>query len=305
MKRIVLVIVLLLIGIGVLAYPSISSYLASKNGSYIADQYKEKIAKTDKKTTAEEWKKAKEYNENMTGAPAHDPFIGGSGYAMPDNYFKVLNVDGVMATIEIPKINVNLPVKHGTSDEVLKDSIGHLEGSALPIGGSGTHAVLTGHTGLTSARLFTDLVDLKKGDQFYINVLDTTLAYQIDQIKVVKPEQTELLQAVKEQDYVTLLTCTPYGVNSHRLLVRGTRIPYKPKEKQKNKNLPVQSSANHAVMIAGLITSIVMLLLILLTRIYNKRKNAFKRQKEVRNKKEHNNQKKKIKQKRPIKKLKK
>jgi len=129
-----------------------------------------------------------------------------------------------MAYIEIPKIQVTLPIYHGVGEEVLKKGIGHMEGTSLPIGGSGTHCLLTGHTGLPEAKLFTDLTKMEIGDQFYIEVLESELVYQVDQIKVIEPEDLGNLYTEEEEDYVTLITCTPYGVNSHRLLVRGTRI---------------------------------------------------------------------------------
>lgn len=132
----------------------------------------------------------------------------------------------VMATIEIPCINMNLPIFHGTGEEALQNGAGHLSSSSLPVGGIGTHAVLTGHTGLSSKKLFSDVASLKEGDVFFIHILGDTLAYQVDEINTVLPENTEKLQIDPKQDYVTLVTCTPFGINTHRLLVRGTRIPY-------------------------------------------------------------------------------
>jgi sortase A len=134
------------------------------------------------------------------------------------------NGDGIMGYLEIPSIQVKLPIYHGTSEAVLSQGVGHLEQSSLPVGGTGTHAVLSGHTGLASKRLFTDLSQLQVGDSFSITVLDQRLTYQVDEINVVEPHETELLRIEEGQDYVTLLTCTPYGINSHRLLVRGVRI---------------------------------------------------------------------------------
>ena len=154
----------------------------------------------------------------------------GSGYALPDNYLEVLNTDGIMGRLTIPKIGVDLPIYHGSSEESLQKGVGHIESTSLPIGGEYRHAVLTGHRGLPNAELFTRLDELTVGDTFYIHVLDRTLAYQVDQITTVEPDEMETLRAVPGEDYVTLVTCTPYGVNTHRLLVRGTRVPYTPGE---------------------------------------------------------------------------
>lgn len=153
---------------------------------------------------------------------------------LPDNYQDVLNVDGdgVMGYIEIPKIDVSLPIYHGTSEEALEKGAGHLDVTALPIGGEGNHSVISAHRGLPSAELFTRLDEMEKGDEFYIHVLDKTLAYEVDQIEVILPEELALLQPEDGKDLVTLLTCTPYAVNTHRLLVRGTRIPYVEEEAQ-------------------------------------------------------------------------
>lgn len=148
-------------------------------------------------------------------------------------YNNILNLDhsGVMGYLEIPCISVNLPIYHGTDAEILERGVGHLAASSIPVGGKSTHSVLTGHTGLSSAKLFTDLTEMKKEDLFFIHVLDRTLAYKVDQISVVRPEDTRKLQIVKGKDYVTLVTCTPYGVNDHRLLVRGVRTKYVKKQR--------------------------------------------------------------------------
>lgn len=219
-------------GAAVFCYPAISNYLNQKNQSRVVQTYEETVAAQDDALLAEEWAKAEEYNENLAGDPVHDPFVPGSGYALPDNYLDVLNIDGVMGRITIPKIGVDLPVYHGTEAETLEKGVGHMESTSLPIGGEYRHAVLTGHRGLPSAELFTRLDELEPGDQFYLHVLDATLAYQVDQILTVEPQELETLVAEPGQDYVTLVTCTPYGVNTHRLLVRGTRVPYVPEAEQ-------------------------------------------------------------------------
>lgn len=269
MKRIVLIVLLLITGIGIIAYPFIGNYLNQKNATQVMEKYQKEADQLLPEEIAKRMQQAQIYNENLLGQPAHDPFIPGSGIVMPDNYYQVLNVSGTMGQLKIPSIDVNLPIYHGTKETVLRKAVGHLEGSALPIGGEGTHTVLTSHTGLTQAKLFTDLTELEKGDHFYIRVLDRTLAYEVDKISVIEPEQTELLKAVKGKDYATLLTCTPYGVNSHRLLVRGKRVPYQPNKKIKKKKM---SEENYLLLMVVLITSGVMLLLILLNYWRIKRK---------------------------------
>lgn len=268
MKRIILIVLLLISGIGIIAYPFISNYLNQKNATQVMEDYQKRVDKLTPEEIAKIFQEAQIYNENLLGQPAHDPFIPGSGIVMPDNYYRVLNIDGTMGQVEIPDIGVKLPIYHGTKENILRKAVGHLEGSALPIGGEGTHTVLTSHTGLTHAKLFTDLTELKKGDHFYIRVLDQMLAYEVDKISVIEPEHTELLKAVNGQDYATLLTCTPYGVNSHRLLVRGKRVPYQPHNGMNKKRL---SKEQHLLLKATIITTVIMLCLILLTNWRNKR----------------------------------
>ena len=275
MKRTVLIIVIFLLGVGLLAYPSVSNYIAEKNGSYAIDSYDEAIAVKDEEFLSAERQKAQEYNESLLGSPVRDPFIPGSGIVMQDDYYEILNIGGMMGYIEIPKISIKLPIYHGTSEEVLKKGVGHLEGSTLPIGGEGTHSVLTGHTGLSSAKLFTDLSVLQEGDLFYLYLLDEVLVYEVDEIKVIEPEQTTDLKPVSGEDYCTLLTCTPYGVNSHRLLLRGTRVDGVPEIKESIAE--AQSSADRMLMLAVIITSGIMLILIIITIIV-KRKQLYKKQ---------------------------
>lgn len=223
-------VLLFLAGAAVFLYPAVSSWLAKIHQSGVIQEYGETLEAEDSAYYDEEWKKAQEYNDNLAGDPVHDPFLPGTGYALPSNYLDCLNVDGVMGYIEIPRIDVRLPIYHGTSEDVLQEGVGHIESTALPIGGDFTHAVLTGHRGLPNARMFTDLDQLDIGDQFYIHVLDEILAYEVDEINTVEPDDLRELRAIKGRDLVTLITCTPYGVNTHRLLVRGTRVPYVPEE---------------------------------------------------------------------------
>lgn len=267
MKRTIAALLILLVGIGVLGYPTLSNYLAEKNGSYALDTYEKAIQKQTKEQLAQEWAKARAFNQNLTTNNIQDPFSEESETAEKSAYQEVLNVNNMMGKLEIPKIKVSMPIYHGTSEETLKRGIGHLEGSALPIGGISTHSVLTGHTGLTSGKLLTDLTELKEGDLFYLTVLDETLAYKIDQITIVLPDQTEALQTIQGEDHCTIVTCTPYGVNSHRLLVRGIRTDYVPEDKDKIKAID-SSSIDQKVLMAALITMGVMVVLIVIRGIW-------------------------------------
>lgn len=221
-------IIFIILGVGIFLYPSISNYLAEKNHIDIIRNYDNLIVKINEEKINEEKEKARIYNENLSGDPVHDPFVIGSGYALPENYKEVLNVgdDGVMGYVEIPKISVYLPIYHGTSDEVLEKGVGHIQNTSVPIGGKSTHSVLTGHTGLPNAELFTRLDELGIGDIFYIHVLDDVLTYKVFETKVILPDKIDELQILNGKDYVTLVTCTPYGVNSHRLLVKAERVEY-------------------------------------------------------------------------------
>lgn len=196
----------------------------------------EKQAKTyDQKQKEQAFREAEEYNKDLIKSVIQltDPFKVKKSNGETLIYNNILNIDhsGVMGYLEIPCISVNLPIYHGTDAEILERGVGHLAASSIPVGGKSTHSVLTGHTGLSSAKLFTDLTEMKKEDLFFIHVLDRTLAYKVDQISVVRPEDTRKLQIVKGKDYVTLVTCTPYGVNDHRLLVRGVRTKYVKKQR--------------------------------------------------------------------------
>jgi sortase A len=261
----------MILGVSMIIYPSLSFYLSERNGSQAIRSYQKDLDVLDEALVESVLAEAEVYNESLTGTPVHDPFLEGSGMSMPDDYWEVLNVGGLMGYIEIPKISVYLPIYHGTSEDTLKKGIGHLEGSTLPIGGPARHSVLTGHAALTTARLFTDLVELEEGDYFYIYVLGQVMAYQVDQIKVVEPHVTEDLLREQGKDQVTLLTCYPYGVNSHRLLVRGERVEYNPVERAAIQKVR-QSSADQLVLQAAIITSMVMLALVIVVLLYQRRK---------------------------------
>lgn len=221
----------LVLGIGLLFYPSISSWY---NAQYQIDAvvgYDNTVQNTSQETMQEELEKAEAYNEALTGSGITDPFVPGSGVILPQNYDSILNINsGIMGTVLIPEIDVSLPIYHGTSEGVLKKGVGHMQMTAFPIGGTGNHAVLTGHTGMPNTTLFTDLDKLQIGSRFYIQFYRETHAYEVDQIIVVEPSETNELRPIPGKDFVTLITCTPYGINSHRLFVRGIRVPYENEE---------------------------------------------------------------------------
>lgn len=209
-----------LVGLSVLLYPSVSNYINSIHQSRAIMDYEEGLSDLTAEDYTEIFEKAEKYNEALRSLLYPLKY-----YDRIDGYEETLSVGGnpVMGYLTIDKIHVELPIYHGTSDSVLNAAVGHLEGTSLPIGGEGTHAVLSAHRGLPSAKLFSDLDKLEEGDTFTITVLDRVLTYEVDQIKIVEPSETEDLAITPGEDYCTLLTCTPYGVNTHRLLVRGTR----------------------------------------------------------------------------------
>lgn len=227
-----------LIGFGILVYPTVSDQWNTYRQNKLISNYESTVEEMTEVDFTEEWEKAKAFDATLIQNNLYgDVFGEDNGELENTEYWKVLNVanDGVMGYLSIPKINVKNAIYHGTGDKVLQTGIGHLNGTKLPIGGESTHSVLAAHRGLPTARLFTDVDQLRKGDMFYIHVLDEVLAYQVDQIldMVDKDDHEALanaLQIEEGKDQVTLFTCTPYGVNSHRLLVRGTRVPYSGEE---------------------------------------------------------------------------
>ena len=231
-KRNMILFLFLLVGLFILNYPFISQWINRRSESRAVESYENQtdILEEEKKRTMRQAAEAynKELMENQTGVTD-----GFSADRQKDNrYESLLNFsgDGIMGIIRIPKIQVQLPVYHGTSAKVLKEGVGHLYGSSLPAGGEGTHAVLSSHRGLPSKTLFTDLDQLEEGDLFFLDILGEEMAYQVAEILTVTPEETEALEIVPGKDYVTLVTCTPYGINSHRLLVRGERIPWEERD---------------------------------------------------------------------------
>ena len=225
---IILAVFILLAGAGVYFYPDISDIYYQAEAVSDIKGYQKKAENLNSSDMDRMIAEAEDFNGRLSGALSTDPFQTGDidPYEGDEEYNSLLNLNDVMGYIDIPKIDVYLPVYHGTSAAILKKGAGHLYGSALPVGGSGTHSVISAHRGLPSAKLFTDLDQMKVGDIFYFHILDRIMAYQVDQIETVEPTRMELLDAVPGKEYMTLFTCTPYGINSHRLLVRGIRIPY-------------------------------------------------------------------------------
>ncbi len=223
------ILLVFLVGLLIMLYPFISNSLNRMKTENLVSKYNGDVDKTSQRKLTEAYRKAQAYNRNHTANTIVDIFNQDS--PVRDEYMSLLNLsgNGMMGYIEIPEIHQRLVIYHGTGDEVLQKGCGHIAGTSLPVGGKSTHAVLAAHRGLPSAKLFTDLDRLKVGDEFYLFVLNRTLAYKVDQIKTVKPDNLDELQIEKGKDYVTLFTCTPYAVNTHRLLVRGHRVPYVPK----------------------------------------------------------------------------
>ena len=231
---IVIAVLFFFISLGLILYPVWSSWYLDQHEAELELHYQEELEEKGDDELTEAWKQAEEYNKAiLPGAQSEDgAFSQESQLAAAQNYGSMLNINGdsIMGFIEIPKIDVDLPIYHGTAEDTIERGAGHLVGSSLPIGGESTHSIITAHSGMASQRMFTDLEDLVEGDVFYIKVLGKTLAYQVDQIKVVLPHEIADLTIIGGEDYVTLITCTPYAVNTHRLLVRGTRIPYEEAE---------------------------------------------------------------------------
>ena len=217
------------VGLCILVYPVYSNWVAEYQAVEAVQTYLSGVSSLSPEQEQVEWDRARDYNARLTQVVAEDPFSSDLAGVDPfDEYFQVLDFDDMMGFIQIPAIDVDLPVYHGVSDTSLLRGVGHLMQTALPIGGAGAHCVLTGHTGLPSAKLFTDLDKLKTGDVFRLYVLSERLSYRIDSIEVVEPENVTSLAPIEGQDRVTLVTCTPYGINSHRLLVSGMRFDEPP-----------------------------------------------------------------------------
>lgn len=239
--------IIFLAGLSLLLYPFVANQWNNYRQKQLISGYEQVVSD---KETAEgidydaERKKAEDYNEALLPCVLPDSFALAESSGVDPVYMNMLNIAGdeMMGSVEIPKINIKIPIYHTTEEDVLNKGAGHLEGSSLPVGGANTHAVISAHRGLPSASLFTDLDQMKVGDHFLLHVLDETLCYEVDKISVVKPEDTSALAVEDGQDLVTLLTCTPYGVNTERLLVRGHRVPYVEEEVKEEKTVLSGSS---------------------------------------------------------------
>lgn len=250
----IVVAIILIAGVGLLAYPTIADYVNELHSSKAIGSYVEKtkdLSKEEKENLLEE---AREYNKSLVDKI--------NRYYLNEEekkrYNHILNITktGIMAYIEIPKLNVYMPVYHGTDEGVLQIAAGHLPGSSFPVGGESTHSLISGHSGLPSAKLFTDIDKLQEGDLFFVHVFDEVLAYRVNQIKVVLPDDVETLEIEKGEDYVTLITCTPYGVNSHRLLVRGERTAYKEPESKIEDRIE-KNNRKYTMLSAGVILALI------------------------------------------------
>lgn len=274
---------LFLIGFGILVYPTVSNQWNTYRQSKLISNYEQVVSEMEPEDFTREWAAARSFDEKLLENNLYGDVFGESSEDFENSeYWKVLNVaeDGVMGYLSVPKINVKFSIYHGTADEVLQTGAGHLNGTKLPIGGESTHSVLAAHRGLPSAKLFTDVDQLEKGDKFYIHVLDEVLAYKIDQIltMVDKDDHETLSEALKIEegkDYVTLFTCTPYGVNSHRLLVRGIRVPYNGEEEATDSvsDSMVKAVQNYYMLYLILGLSITILVILLMKFLFKRKEN--------------------------------
>ncbi len=281
----ILLVIIFLIGLSLLLYPTLSDYWNSFHQSRAIASYAESVAQLDDKQYDEILESAREYNSSLIQRAG----ILSLSEEELEEYNRQLNVggDGIMGYIEIPSINVHLPIYHGTEDTVLQVAVGHIEGSSLPVGGVGTHAVFSGHRGLPSAKLFTDLDELVVGDTFIFRILDETLTYEVDQILIVEPQEIEALMIDPEKDLCTLVTCTPYGINSHRLLVRGHRVENE--EEAQELRVTADAMRIEPIVVAPLLA--VPILLALFLWIMVKSRKPKKRRKRFREKENDKNQK--------------
>ncbi len=241
--------IIFLAGLSLLLYPFVANQWNNYRQKQLISSYEQTVSQKEASNGIDydaELKKAEAYNEALLPSILPDSFAIADASEEDQAYMNTLNIAGdeMMGIVEIPKIDIKLPIYHTTEEDVLKQAAGHLEGSSLPIGGKSTHAVISAHRGLPSASLFTDLDQLKKGDHFLIHVLNKTLCYEVDKISVVKPEETSALAVEEGEDLVTLLTCTPYGVNTERLLVRGHRVPYE-EQKVADEKTPLSGISLH------------------------------------------------------------
>ncbi len=284
----ILIIALFIVGIGMVSYPTVSNEWNTYVQNRLIANYESSLKEFEPEDYTSEWNKAREFNSTITENSIGTDYFetGSSGNAsspteqfFETEYYSVLNIngDGVMGYLSIPKINLKLPIMHGSFDNYLQKALGHMNGTALPIGSEGTHSVIVGHRGLPAAELFTNLDQMEIGDMFYIHVLDETLAYQVDNIEpMIEADDLEALSeamAVEDgKDYVTLFTCTPYGVNTHRLLVRGIRVEYMGDDVTPTGTAAVVNTLRNYYLIIAFSAIIIALIIILIIRALLKRK---------------------------------
>ena len=265
-----------LAGAGVFLYPTVSDMWNQYRNVRLVSRYDEAVTDLSDNEYEKLWNEAKEYNAEHPVNSIVDAFGEKDDYVLTQPYDQVLdpNGEGLMGSIEIPKINAKLAIYHGLSKTVLEKGVGHVEGTSLPVGGKSTHAVLAAHRGLPSAKLFTDLDQMKKGDIFILHILGKNLAYKVDQIRTVLPEETGELDIVEGEDHVTLVTCTPYGVNTHRLLVRGIRTKYAEGEIRNDETISQRLAVTdpRKVLAGGFAVLVVLILLIYLSVRYRDKK---------------------------------
>lgn len=270
-KTIIMIVAALMfvLALGLTLYPPVSNYVNAKYASQIHTAYEEVIQKTDNSALVDERSRANAYNRSITpGAMPVEAFSKEAITRASENYEDILNIsdDGIMGYLSIPKLEMELPIFHGTGPDALERGIGHLLGSSLPVGGESTHTILTGHSGMATQKMFTDLVNLAVGDVFYLDILGEKLAYQVEEQNTVLPHDTGLLSIIPGEDLCTLVTCTPYGVNTHRLLVRGSRIPYEEAQEIENETSTEEApeSAWEEEYIKGVAIGLLILLILLL-----------------------------------------
>ena len=285
-----LVILLFIAGFGLLAYPTISNEWNNYVQSTLINDYEDSLSEMTEEDYSAYWEAARAFNANITenaigtdafGAAADGDAVTPTEEFLNSEYYSVLNIngDGIMGYLSIPDINLKLPIMHGTFDEYIQTALGHMNGTALPIGGESTHSVIVGHRGLPSAELFTNIDQLEVGDKFYIHVLDETLAYEVDMVYDMIPAEdidslSNAMQVFPGEDHVTLFTCTPYGVNTHRLLVRGTRVEYLGEDEPPKGTEAVVQTVKNYYMIIGIVGFIIAIILILIIRSLFKKSNA-------------------------------
>lgn len=291
--KFLLVFVILCISMGLILYPFISNYLFENRADGIIDTVEKTADDADEEQYKEEIEAAQKYNAEL--ATGHvvlkDPFVEEKLDEDAKEYNSLLNMadGGVMGFIKIPCIDVSLPIYHGTSAEILELGAGHLQGTSLPIGGESTHSVITGHTGLSSAKLFTDLTELEEGDMFFLHVMGEKLAYKVDQISVILPEEMDKLTIENGKDYCTLVTCTPYGVNTHRLLVRGERTEYT-EDKEEEAGTEVKKTQSKwmeeytkSIVISSSVLAVMLIVLLIWRRFAGRRRRKRRKKKQTRN----------------------